>query len=65
MEQQYGICRVAVSPIRADQSDKAEIMSQLLFGDHVEVIEKQISGGRLEMLMMLMKDGWIQNRLLY
>ncbi|MFA4871048.1 MAG: C40 family peptidase [Pedobacter sp.] len=40
MEQQYGICRVAVSPIRADQSDKAEIMSQLLFGDHVEIIEK-------------------------
>lgn len=40
MEQQYGICRVAISPIRADQSDKSEIMSQLLFGDHVEIIDK-------------------------
>lgn len=40
MEQHYGICRVAVSPLRADQSDKAEITSQLLFGDHVEIVEK-------------------------
>ncbi|WP_316817340.1 C40 family peptidase [Pedobacter nyackensis] len=40
MEQHYGICRVAVSPLRADQSDKAEIISQLLFGDHVEIIRK-------------------------
>lgn len=40
MEQQYGICRVAVSPLRAAQSDKAEITSQLLFGDHVEILEK-------------------------
>jgi cell wall-associated NlpC family hydrolase len=40
MEQHYGICRVAVSPLRADQSDRAEITSQLLFGDHVEILEK-------------------------
>ena len=40
MEQHFGICKVAVAPLRADQSDKAEITTQLLFGDHVEVIEK-------------------------
>lgn len=40
MEQHYGICRVAVAPLRADQSDRAEITSQLLFGDHVEIVEK-------------------------
>lgn len=40
MEPQYGICRVAVSPLRTDPSDKAEISSQLLFGDHVEILEK-------------------------
>lgn len=40
MEQQYGICRVTVSPLRAEPSDKAEISSQLLFGDHVEILEK-------------------------
>jgi len=40
MEQQYIICRVAVSPLRTEPSDKAEISSQLLFGDHATVIEK-------------------------
>ncbi|MCZ4223568.1 C40 family peptidase [Pedobacter rhodius] len=41
MENQYGICRVAIAPLRADASDKAEIVSQLLFGDHVEIIQKE------------------------
>lgn len=40
MEQTFAICRVAVAPIRASSSDKAEITTQLLFGDHVEVLEK-------------------------
>lgn len=38
MEQRYAICRVAVAPLRAAASDKAEITTQLLFGDHVEVL---------------------------
>jgi len=41
MENQYGICRVAIAPLRAEASDKAEIVSQLLFGEHVEVIQKE------------------------
>lgn len=40
MENEYGICRVSVSYLRATPSDKAEIVSQLLFGEHVEIIEK-------------------------
>lgn len=40
MELEYGICRVAVAPLRAEPSDRAEITSQLLFGDHVQIIEK-------------------------
>lgn len=40
MEQQYGICRVAVAPIRTEQSDRSEISSQLLFGEHVEILEQ-------------------------
>ena len=41
MENQYGVCRVAIAPLRADASDKAEIVSQLLFGEHVEIIQKE------------------------
>lgn len=41
MENQYGICRVAVASLRAEPSDRAEIVSQLLFGEHVEIIQKE------------------------
>ena len=40
MEQKFGICRVAVAPLRTAASDKAEIATQLLFGDAVEVLEQ-------------------------
>lgn len=36
----YGVCKVAVAPLRAEPSDRAEISSQLLFGDHVTVVQK-------------------------
>ncbi len=34
------ICRVAVAPLRKEPSDRSEIVSQLLFGDRVKVLEK-------------------------
>lgn len=40
MDQLYGICRVAVAPLRSEHSDKAEIASQLLFGEGVQILEK-------------------------
>jgi len=40
MELTYAICRLAVAPLRASASDRAEIVSQLLFGDHVIVINQ-------------------------
>jgi len=39
MEKKFSVCRVAISPLRAAASDKAEITTQLLFGDAVEVLE--------------------------
>ena len=41
MENQYGICRIAIAPLRAEPSDKAEIASQLLFGEHVEILQQE------------------------
>ena len=37
----YHVCRLAVAPLRKEPSDRSEIVSQLLFGDRVEVLEKQ------------------------
>lgn len=40
MKQEYGVCRVAIAPLRVADADKAEMSSQLLFGDHVEILER-------------------------
>ena len=36
----YHVCRIAVAPIRRESSDASEIVSQLLFGDRVVLLEK-------------------------
>jgi hypothetical protein len=36
----YHICRLSVAPIRKEPSDRSEIVSQILFGDRVTVLEK-------------------------
>lgn len=36
----YHVCRIAVAPIRKEPSDRSEIVSQILFGDRVTVLEK-------------------------
>lgn len=36
----YHLCRVAVAPLRNEPSDRSEIVSQLLFGDRVKLLEK-------------------------
>ena len=37
----YGICPLSVVPIRSTSSDSSEMVSQLLFGEMVEVLEKR------------------------
>lgn len=37
----YGIATLSIIPCRAEPSDKAEIISQLLFGEHYKVIDEQ------------------------
>jgi hypothetical protein len=35
----YGGCRLSIVPVRAEASDKSELTTQLLFGDHYEVTD--------------------------
>lgn len=39
--QGYFICQVSIAPLRAEASDRAEIVSQLLFGDRVRLLNTQ------------------------
>lgn len=36
---EYGICKLAVIPVRAEASDKSEMVNQLLFGETFDIIE--------------------------
>ncbi len=38
----HGICNLTVTPLRANADDASEIVSQLLFGDYVEVLEVNV-----------------------
>ena len=61
MEQEFGICRVAIAPLRAEGSDRAEIASQLLFGDEVEVLQK-VGGWWLVKNRYEGYEGWVDFR---
>ncbi len=47
----YGICNLSIIPVRAEPSDKSEMVSQLLFGESFQIIEKQ--------------DSWLKVKLQY
>jgi hypothetical protein len=36
----FGICNLAIIPLRAEASDKSEIVSQVLFGEHFEILSQ-------------------------
>jgi len=36
----FGVCNLSVVPVRAEASDASEIVTQLLFGDFVKILEK-------------------------
>ena len=37
----FGICALSIVPVRSSASDKSEMVSQLLFGETVEILEKK------------------------
>jgi cell wall-associated NlpC family hydrolase len=47
----YGICHLSVVPLRAEAKDQAELISQLLFGDLVEILH--------------VKDNWTKVKCLF
>lgn len=55
-----GICRLSVVPVRSEPSDKAEMVTQLLFGDHYTVIDKSKDGKWLKIQVYFDSyTGWV------
>jgi hypothetical protein len=57
----FGICNLAMIPLRAEASDKSEIVSQVLFGEHFEVLEQYKQWSHIKM-QYDEYQGWIDTK---
>jgi len=57
----FGICNLAIVPVRLEASDRSEMTSQVLFGEHFKILEQAEKWSRIE----IATDGyigWIDNK---
>ena len=57
----FGICNLSIIPLRAATDDTSEMISQLLFGEHFEVIEKQRDWSKIRLAFDHF-EGFIDNK---
>jgi len=56
----YGVCRLAIVPVRMEANHRAEQVTQLLFGDHYEVLEAALPNKWLRIRIYADQyEGWI------
>lgn len=58
---QYGICHLAIVPLRLEPSDTSEMVSQLLYGDHFKVLEQRKNWSKIR-IAFDDYEGWIDNK---
>ena len=56
----FGVCIVSISPMRKEPSHTSEMVSQLLFGEFVEILEPQKTFTKIRCLYDDY-DGWVQS----
>lgn len=57
---EYGICPLSVIPIRSGADDSAEMISQILYGEHFKVLEQRKFRCRIRLAFDNV-EGWVQN----
>jgi len=57
----FAICNLAIIPLRAEPSDRSEIVSQVLFGEHFEILEKQNQWAKIK-LQYDDYEGWVDSK---
>jgi hypothetical protein len=57
----YGICNLSMVPLRSEPTDKAELVSQVLFGEHFKVLEIRKNWSKIR-LAFDKYEGWIDNK---
>jgi gamma-D-glutamyl-L-lysine dipeptidyl-peptidase len=59
----YGVCRLSVISVRADASDRAEQVTQLVFGDHYEVTDRSSDKKWLRIKINFDQyEGWLDGK---
>lgn len=57
----FAICNLAIIPLRAEPSDRSEIVSQVLFGEHFEILETQKQWSKIK-LQYDDYEGWVDSK---
>lgn len=57
----FGICNLAIVPVRSEPSDRSEIVTQLLFGEHIEILEHQNQWSRIK-IQYDDYEGWVDSK---
>ena len=57
----FGICNLAIVPVRSEPSDRSEIVTQLLFGEHLEILERQNQWARIK-IQFDDYIGWVDSK---
>jgi hypothetical protein len=57
----FGICNLSIIPLRAEASDRSEIVSQVLFGEHFAVLEKDRQWSKIK-LQYDGYEGWVDSK---
>jgi hypothetical protein len=58
---EFGICRLSIMPVRAEGNDRSEQVTQLLFGEHYEVLERAPKWLKIK-IHYDGYEGWIDHR---
>ncbi len=57
----FGICNLANIPLRSEPNDRSEMVSQLLFGEHFEILEIQKQWSKIR-LHYDQYEGWVDSK---
>lgn len=57
----FGICNLANIPLRIEPSDRSEILSQVLFGEHFKIIERHNQWVKIK-LFFDNYEGWVDEK---
>lgn len=57
----FGLCNLSIIPLRIEASDRSEIVSQVLFGEHFEVLEQNKQWTKIK-LQYDNYEGWVDTK---